>query len=238
VAKKTAAKKSVTKKAAVVKQVAKPSVEPTVTAALPRISPLVVLFVVYHVIAITIYALPKPSDQVLDGKIQPKGPDNLLIFSHKELKQWAVFYGYLYPSGCWQYWDMFAPNPAQTDYWCDAEVIFLDGTKTTFQYPRMKTLSISDKFMQERYRKFYERVNMMATDPYFAPSFAQAIAFKTATDPTSPPVRVTIVRHLQNVMRHDNPQPAEPPYQQERIFSYVVDQHKLFTDKGWKLGLH
>ena len=230
-AKNTGGQKSTSKKTAEAKA------EAVVAPALPRVHPLVVAFVVYHVVAITTYALPKPSDLVLDHKVEPRGSDSLLMLNYNECKQWAIFYGYLYPSGFWQYWDMFAPDPSQVDTWCDAEVKFLDGTKTTFQYPRMKDLSIPEKFIRERHRKFYERVNSEKS-PYFWPPFAQAIAYQTATDPNSPPVQVTLIRHFQEIMRHDKPQPVEPPYKSYRYFTYVVDQHKLFADKGWKLGIH
>lgn len=238
-AKKTAAKKPAVKNTGN-KASAKTPVTadaPKVTPFGPKVHPLVVAFVVYHVLAITIYAIPKPSDDVLKGKVPPQGSDPLLKFNHLELKQWAIFYGYLYPTGFWQYWDMFAPDPAQTDAWCDAEVTFLDGTTKRFEYPRMKTLSIGEKYLQERYRKFYERVNMEET-PFFWPPFGQAIAFKTATDPNSPPVKVRITRHFQSVMRHDDQKPTEPPYGSFPFFDYVVDQRKLFADKGWKLGIH
>jgi hypothetical protein len=231
------AKKTAVKKPAVKKIVAKVAAEAPTPAATPRVHPLIVAFVMYHIVTITIYALPKPSDDVLKGKVPPRGSDALLTFNFREMKQWNIFYGYLYPTGFWQYWDMFSPDPAQTDVWCDAEVTFLDGTKTMFQYPRMKTLSIPDKFMQERYRKFYERVNVNDWH-YFWPPFAQAIALKTATDPGSPPVRVTLFRHFQEVMRHDEPQPKEPAYGSYAFYIYVVDQKKLFSDKGWKVGVH
>ena len=208
-----------------------------VPVELPRIHPLVVGFVIFHVLAITLYALPKPSDQVLAGKTAPRGSDSLLMFNYKEIKQWAPVYGYLYTTGFWQYWDMFAPDPAQTDVWCDAEIVFLDGTKTTFAYPRIKSLTIPEKFMRERHRKFYERVNSEQT-PFFWSPFAQAIALQVATDPNDPPVQITLIRHFQVVARHDAKSSSEPPYQSFRYFTYVVDQHKLFEEKGWKFGLH
>lgn len=231
------AKKTATKKLAVQTTGSKAPAEAHTSAGGPKVHPLVVAFVIYHVIAITIYTLPKPSDSVLAGKTAPRGSDAFLALNHKEMKQWSVVYGYLYPTGFWQYWDMFAPDPAQTDYWCDAEITFLDGTKTKFQYPRMKTMSIPDKFMHERYRKFFERVNNDDW-PYFWPPFAQAIALKSATDQNFPPVKVTLFRHFQKVMRHDDQKPTEPPYGTYAFYTYVVDQHKLFADKGWKLGIH
>lgn len=235
-AKKSAAKKPVAKKSTG-KASAKSPVAVAVPIDLPRVQPLVVLFVIFHVLAITLYALPKPSDQVLKHIVQPRGSDAMLMFNENEMKNWAPVYGYLYTTGFWQYWDMFAPDPSQTDVWCDAEVVFLDGTKANFAYPRIKSLPLQEKFMRERHRKFYERVNSDLT-PFFWPPFAQAIALQMATDPNDPPVQITLIRHFQVVAKHNVPGPAEPPYENFRYFTYVVDQHKLFEEKGWKFGLH
>jgi hypothetical protein len=231
------AKKTAANSPAVKKDMTKPASKAPAPEAGKKVHPLIKAFVVYHLIAITLYALPKPSDDVLKGKIEPRGSDALLSYNVKEMKNWAVFYGYLYPTGFWQYWDMFAPDPAQVDAWCDAEVTYLDGTKATFKYPRMKDLSIPAKYTMERYRKYYERVNVDDW-PFFWPPFGQAIALKMANDPNNPPVKVAIYRHFQPVMRHDKPQSTEPPYGTYNFFTYVVDQHKLFSDKGWKLGIH
>lgn len=242
-----AKRKSVANKTAGQKPVAKAAAEASSEAAavapLPRVHPLVPAFVLFHVVAITLYALPRPSDAALNNAASTQWyrlsdwVDQGLKYNFQVTKLSVPIYGYLYPTGLWQYWDMFAPDPSQTDIWCDAEVTFLDGTKTTFKYPRIKALSIPEKFMQERHRKFYERVNSEKAPFYWMP-FAQAIALKSATDPNSPPVQVTLVRHYQSVMRHDKQEKNEPPYLTYNFFSYIVDQHKLFADKGWKIGIH
>ena len=214
---------------------AKVADQPAVTTK--RVHPLVVAFVVFHVVAITIYALPKPSQAVLDGKIEPRGSDFLLKYNQQVFKESSPIYGYLFVTGMWQYWDMFAPDPAQTDMWCSADVEYLDGTKKPFAYPHIKDLSIPLKFISERHRKFLERAaqDNMA---YFWPPFGQAIAYQAATDPNNPPVSVTLIRHFQPVARHDSKNPQEPPYSTYAYYNYVVDQEKLYSDKGWKFGLH
>lgn len=233
------AKNRVTKK----KAVAQPAPKKVVTEAnapvtLPKVHPAVVVIVLFHVMAITIYALPKPSDQVLENKVAPRGSDAILAFNHRVLKQTLPVYGYLLPTGFWQYWDMFAPDPAQTDFWCDAEVTFLNGSKQIFDYPHMKVMSLSEKFISERHRKFFERVNMDTNQMmYLRAPFAQSIAFRSATDPKDPPVKVVLNRHFLEVPRHNKPKAAEPPYTKYSFFIYIVDQHKLFSDKGWKLGI-
>ncbi len=63
------------------------------------------------------------------------------------------------------------------------------------------------------------------------------MAYQMATDPNNPPVKVSLIRHFQPVTRHDNPKP-EVPYTAVTFYWYIVDQHKLYADKGWKFGLH
>ena len=238
------AKKNVAKKKSAAKATPRKTtpvaIAPEVASPFVRlVHPIVPAFVVFHVLAITLYALPKPSDQVLENKIEPRGSDALLMYNQKVIKDSAPLYGYLFPSGFWQYWDMFAPDPAQTDIWCDAEVTYLQGSKSMFEYPHMKQMSLPEKFIYERHRKFYERVNMRTAGAiFFRAPFAQAIALKAATDPNDPPVKVTVFTHFLPVPRHDKPRKPEPAYQTETLFTYVVDQHKLFEDRGWKLGIH
>ena len=218
----------------------KPSeTQPEVPAKpIKRVHPLVVAFVVYHLIAITIYALPKPSDAVLNGTAQPRGSDAFLKFNQTVLKESAPIYAYDYVFGTWQYWDMFAPDPAQTDFWCDAEVQYLDGTKATFTYPHIHELSLPQKFVYERHRKYFERVNQ-AKFQFLLPSFGQYIAYQMAHDPLNPPVKVSISRHFQEWSGHHLiKEDKEPPYGAFKFYDYIVDLTKLYSDKGWKLGIH
>ena len=101
----------------------------------------------------------------------------------------------MYASGLWQSWDMFAPNPAGTDIWCDAEVVFDDGSTKRHQYPRIYKLSLVSKFFKERYRKFYERVNQ-DSNSWLWPPFAQRIALEEYEPGKPIPVTVRLWRHF------------------------------------------
>lgn len=206
-----------------------------------RVHPLVCAFVIFTVLTVTIYALPKPSPAVVNNEVEPRGTDIFLKWNDSQLKSNPILVNYLYPTGLWQYWDMFAPNPAQTDFWCDAEVVFFDGSHTRYQYPRMKELPITQKYLMERYRKFYERVNM--SDPahgsdngWMWPVFAQHIALINAHDPKNPPVKIGLTRHWQDVARHDAKPGPEPGYQQFTFYWHIVDQTQLATDMRWAVG--
>lgn len=171
----------------------------------------------------------------MKGEAPPKGADAFLKFNAEHLRELAPVAAYLHPTGMWQYWDMFAPEPSSMDLWASAEVEFFDGTKTEFKYPRVKDLGLVEKYHSERYRKFFERVNPDDQRFFWAP-FAQTIAFKSADNPRNPPVKVALVRHFANVTRHDaKDNKKEAPYSFYRFYIHVVDQSRLFKQKGWTL---
>lgn len=55
----------------------------------------------------------------------------------------------------YQDWLMFAPNPNRTNAYVSAEVVFSDGTKDSYSFPRPGELSLAEKYSHgERLRKF------------------------------------------------------------------------------------
>src|SRR6266702_465005 len=57
-------------------------------------------------------------------------------------------------AGLWQSWRMFAPLPPRQD--CDfaVNVLFADGTASTFWLPRIETMTPAERTVRERFRKF------------------------------------------------------------------------------------
>jgi len=188
-----------------------------------RVSVFVKLFVLFHLVAITVWALPHPRDDLLQGKRPPFGTERILLWNHDTLWQFQPIELYLFVTGFWQYWDMFAPDPAQIDFWCDAKVVYKDGAEKTYQYPRIYSLPIPMKFIKERFRKFYERVN---SDDYsnLWSTFGQRIAHEM-DDPKNPPVEVKLVRHWLQIVPPGKPQPTE--YNHYEFYDYAVDQKRL-----------
>ena len=216
-----------------VKKAAPKSEEIVTTLPLGKgVHPLIKIGVAFHVLTCTIWALPKPSEKVLRNEVQAAGTDSLLKFNHLVLKENRAVIGYLLPTGFWQYWDMFAPDPSQTDFWGDAEVIYFDGTRTTYQYPRMFLESIPKKYVQERFRKFYERAHL-ESNAFQWPVFAQRIALLNAVDSKNPPIKIVLRRHWQDVIRHDaKPGTTQSPYNSYAYYTHVVDQQLLRQDLG------
>lgn len=210
-------------------------------------------FVLFHLLAITVWTLPPPAPGIANGSLSPSidtdSPGDivrtLVPFIHDELLLSAyrikepgegnpslasrAVRGYLDWTGLWQYWDMFAPNPSNLDLWVDAEVTFQDGTRRVQTYPRMANLPIPQKYAMERFRKFLERANAEAFDFLWAP-FAQHMALEAFADPDNPPVRVVLIRHFRYIQPPSKPTPEA--YTAVRYFEYDVDQTALRAAAG------
>jgi hypothetical protein len=206
------------------------------------------IFVPLHIIAITSWAIPYAPSEYMGNppRSRPEirtGNPIQAVSSSAEYARNEFLIGnelyvknsplklYLLATGFWQYWDMFAPNPANTDLYCDAMVYFRDGSARRYEYPRIFTLSLGQKFLKERWRKFFERAG--STGPKFAylrPVFAQRIALMNYADPQNPPVRVELHRH-QMVINAPG-MPENHAYSDEMFFRWTVNQPQLRRDKG------
>ncbi|HWD37834.1 MAG TPA: hypothetical protein VG944_03240 [Fimbriimonas sp.] len=193
------------------------------------------VLVLWHVFCITVWSCPKPNDALVSGKVTPPPfaiGDWLRLFDEKDLRTLQPVTFYLFTTGTWQYWDMFAPNPANIDWWGDAVVTFKDGTSKTYQYPRMFLLPIPEKYLRERFRKFYERAHD-DTYSYLFPVFAMRVALLNDTDPNNPPVKVGLRRHWKQVA--DPGEKEFDRYDSYQYFTYEVDPKLL--DRLKKEGL-
>ena len=162
------------------RRAAPPTVPPART-----VSPWLKAFVAFHVVAITVWSLPRPKADLMLGKVAPYGSDHLLLFNAKTMTSFAPISAYLQTTGTWQYWDMFAPDPSRADVYGDAEIEMLDGTKRAVGYPRMYRLSLFDRYLKERYRKFYERAGD-GQNAYLWPMFAATLARGDGDRPEEP----------------------------------------------------
>jgi len=181
-------------------------------------------FVAFHLVAITVWSLPNPGERLLKGDVRAFGTDILLVLNGRHLKTLPPIRAYVTSTGFWQYWDMFAPNPAQTDYYGTALVTYRDGSTRTYQYPRMYLLPIPQKHGKERYRKFYERAHMESHEFFWRP-FALRVAVKNFDDPNNPPVRVDLIRHWREIAKPGQKQLED--YNQYKYYVYEVDAIQL-----------
>lgn len=212
-------------------------------------SPWIKLWVWTHLAFITIKCLPTaPAEAKGDPPDRkPFGTEYLLIATDR-LKPALDLY--LWPTGFWQSWDMFAPNPSDWEGYVTAKIFYRDGSFKEVLYPRMKVLPLGIKYFKERYRKFLERAHADAFE-WIRPRFALRLAYENYRDPKNPPERVELWRHwfqvpetisageyLQNLsdaIRQGKlsldvispPNPPMPPYSDVKYFTYIVEQDRL-----------
>lgn len=183
-------------------------------------------FVAFHVVAITSWSLPNAKPEQVAGQANPPATavgDWLRIYNKRYVQRFPPIQGYMTTSGFWQYWDMFAPNPSQTDIYGDAVVVYKDGATKNYAFPRMYSLSVHNRYAQERYRKFFERAS--GNDfTFLRPPLALRIAYLN-DDIKNPPVKVRLFRHWLPIAPPGQPQQKE--YGSVMFYEYWVDQNAL-----------
>jgi len=207
--------------------VLKPSQTRSDVSAKPHVSIYFKIFFFFHLACITIWALPEPPAAVRSKEVEPRGSDWLLLANADHLKTNSIVETYVLSTGIWQYWDMFSPDPAQVDFYGDAEVVYRDGSVKTYAYPRMADLPIAFKGPKERYRKFFERVREDKASRLW-PTFGYRIALLNYSNRLNPPTIVRLKRHWLPVAAPGDVQ--EKKYHNYIFFEYVVDQGLLAKD--------
>jgi hypothetical protein len=192
------------------------------------VSIFVKLFVAFHVFSITFWALPDPRPPILNGSVEPYGTDWILFYNYEYLKMNPYLRFYLVSGGTWQSWNMFAPNPASTDLWGDAEVVFKDGTVKRYPYYRIYSLPIPIKYFKERFRKFFERASDSRFMFSFAP-FAQRVAMEMDSMPDNPPARVRLYKYTEDLKGPGKPR---EPYKSTMYYDHPVDLPALRRAQG------
>lgn len=192
------------------------------------------LFVLFHLFAVLTWCLPEPPERVATRRVKfsfQEAPNYFLDANNRYIKDSPIKH-YMQPTGIWQGWNMFSPNPADIDIWYDMVVTYQDRTEFTYKYPHIKELPIFQKYVKERHRKFVENSQRVGTD-YKWPAIAQSVAYKTYTVEGNPPVIVELRRHVKflappadGVYRAQAPERPED-YKTETFFTYIVDQEKL-----------
>ncbi len=187
--------------------------EPAPSPAEPsmkKVSPWVKGFVLFHLVAITSWTLPNAAPPVAAGRMPAQGLDPFLLWNSRNLKDSPIRL-YLFSTGFWQFWDMFAPTPIRTDTWGDARVTFGDGQSEIYLFPRSSTSPIPQKILTERFRKFFERAHLEKNQALW-PYLAGGVAKDVERTEGRKPVRVELRRYLRVVAGPDEvQQPATGP---------------------------
>ncbi len=112
-------------------------------------------FLIFHILAIACWCLPidSPLISLCKNGVRP----------------------YFLWSGLFQSWDMFSPIPKSANTYIEATIVFKDGSRTTWTFPRMEQLSLTERYFKERYRKFAETLPLDQNDALL-PDVARRIA--------------------------------------------------------------
>ena len=102
-------------------------------------------FLIFHILAISCWCLPLDSP--------------LILLCKQTIRPYFLW------SGLFQSWDMFSPSPKAANTYVDATIIYKDGTRATWAFPRMEQLSLTESYFKERYRKFAETLTLNENDP-------------------------------------------------------------------------
>lgn len=101
---------------------------------------------------------------------------------------------YLFSTGMWQYWDMFAPNPSNLDCYLEYQVIYQDGSVENKNFYRIYDMNLVDKYLHERFRKYVERIIPESSNYLWAP-LAERLAYDAYVRTKKMPNRVTLRLH-------------------------------------------
>ena len=157
-------------------------------------------FVLFNLLAIVSWSVPIESPLIL------------------AMRGW--FQPYMRWSGLFQSWNMFAPNPRSINAYVEAAVITRNGTVRNWKFPRMEQLSVSERFVKERYRKFVENLPEQKYSAIW-PDVARHIA-RSCKDSSNPPEIVMLIRYWTDIQPPAKFDVKPPPIRAHIFFEYKV----------------
>lgn len=163
------------------------------------------IFLIFHILAITCWCLPI---------------DNALVSLCKERVR-----PYLLWSGLFQSWDMFSPNPKSANTYVEATIIYPDKSRTTWAFPRMEQLSLTERYFKERYRKYAENLPLETNDALL-PDAARHIARLNST-PLHPAKTVIVIQKWSFIVPRADGSYVPEPWDQHILYGYGVRPEDL-----------
>ena len=163
------------------------------------------VFLIFHILAISCWCLPVDSP--------------LILLCKQTIRPYFVW------SGLFQSWDMFSPSPKAANTYVDATVIYRDGSRTTWAFPRMEQLSLTERYFKERYRKFAETLTLDENDAMLA-DIARRVARLNST-PSHPVKTVILIYHWSFIVPRVDGSYAPEPWNQHVLYGYGVRPQDL-----------
>jgi hypothetical protein len=162
-------------------------------------------FILFHIVAITFWCIP------IDSPLIPLCR-NLV----RPYFLWA---------GLFQSWDMFAPIPQSANTYIDAVVVYRDGSKKAWTFPRMERLGWTDKLFKERYRKYADYLAREDTEALL-PDAARHIVLLTSA-PQNQVTLVMLIQHWSFIVPQPDGSYVPEPWEQHVLLGYGVRPEDL-----------
>ncbi|HWF65956.1 MAG TPA: hypothetical protein VN670_01550 [Acidobacteriaceae bacterium] len=149
------------------------------------------VFILFHLIAITCWALP------------------FNLFVIKDVKEFVR--PYMLWAGLFQSWDTFAPEPKSINSYLEAVAITQSHKQKVWVFPRMEQLSYGERYREERYRKFAEVLPQRQLSAMW-PDVAQHVT-RLFDDPSDPPAMILLIQFQAPIQpwAKANAEPAPKP---------------------------
>jgi hypothetical protein len=152
------------------------------------------IFILFHLIAITCWAVPVNFSAV--GQLR------------------EIIRPYMLWTGLYQSWDMFAPNPKSIDAYIKAVVFTQDRHMKVWTFPRMEELSFRERYPKERYRKFAEMLPDQKNEALW-PGVAAHVA-RLFNNPIDPPDKVVLIEFRADIK--PGADESSPPVPEPNVF--------------------
>ncbi len=163
------------------------------------------IFLVFHLFAIACWCVP------IDSPLIPLCR-NLV----RPYFLWA---------GLFQSWDMFAPVPKGANTYIEATLVYRDGSRKTWTFPRMEQLSLTERYFKERYRKFAESLQRDEVDDLL-PDAARYIA-RSNSSPGNPVKTVILIQKYSFIVPRPDGVYVPEPWEQHILLGYGVQPQDL-----------
>jgi hypothetical protein len=163
------------------------------------------LFLGFHILFIACWCLPLNTP--------------LLTLARNLVRPYFVW------AGLFQSWDTFAPTPWLANSYVEAIVVYQDGSRQIWSFPRMEQLGLSQRYFKERYRKFSENLQNDKNDALW-PDVARYIARANST--MRNPAKTILLVQVSSVMVPGAEASYRPePWDQHVLYGYGVKPKDL-----------
>lgn len=162
-------------------------------------------FLIFHIVTITSWCFPfaNPLAAACKNAVRP----------------------YFLWTGLFQTWDPFSPSPKAINSYVEAIILYKDGNTRTWTFPRMERLSLSERYVKERYRKYVENLKEDSNAALW-PDAARYVA-RLNQSPRSPENMIFLVRYWSRIVPREDESYTPAPWDEHVFYSYTVKPEDL-----------